>query len=103
MGIGDEIYVRGYVDEIRKDTVIVRNDGGYFGTVENEVYPVLGDADGFTKGYDNGVCDTIKAVLEIIDKQENKYQERDWFDSGYIYACRHFRAAVQALAEGREE
>ena len=39
MKIGDRIYVRGYVDEIRKDTVIVRNDGGYFGTTWNEVTP----------------------------------------------------------------
>ena len=37
MKIGDRIFVRGYVDEIRKDTVIVRNDGGYFGTVLSEV------------------------------------------------------------------
>ena len=37
MKIGDRIYVRGYVDEIRKDTVIVRNDGGYFGTILSEV------------------------------------------------------------------
>lgn len=35
--IGDEVYVHGYVDEIRKDTVIIRNDGGYFGTVPNEI------------------------------------------------------------------
>ena len=39
MKIGDRIYVRGYIDEIRKDTVIVRNDGGYFGTTWNEVTP----------------------------------------------------------------
>ena len=37
MKIGDRIFVRGYVDEIRKDTVIVRNDGGYFGTIPSEV------------------------------------------------------------------
>ena len=35
--IGDKIFVRGYIDEIRKDTVIVRNDGGYFGTILSEV------------------------------------------------------------------
>ena len=29
--------IHGYVDEIRKDTVIIRNEGGYFGTVEYEV------------------------------------------------------------------
>ena len=39
MKIGDRIFVRGYIDEIRKDTVIVRNDGGYFGTTWNEVTP----------------------------------------------------------------
>lgn len=37
MKVGDEVYIHGYVDEIRKDTVIIRNDGGYFGTVKNEV------------------------------------------------------------------
>ena len=37
MKIGDRIYVRGYIDEIRKDTVIIRNDGGYFGTIPSEV------------------------------------------------------------------
>ena len=37
MKIGDSVYVHGYVDEIRKNTVIIRNDGGYFGTVESEV------------------------------------------------------------------
>ena len=37
MKIGDEVYVHGYIDEIRKDTVIIRNDGGYFGTAPSEV------------------------------------------------------------------
>jgi len=37
MKIGDEIYVHGYVDEIRKNCVIVRNKGGYFGTVQEEI------------------------------------------------------------------
>lgn len=37
MKIGDEVYIHGYVDEIRKDTIIIRNDGGYFGTVPSEV------------------------------------------------------------------
>ena len=35
--IGQEVLIHGYVDEIRKDTVIIRNEGGYFGTVECEV------------------------------------------------------------------
>ena len=37
MKIGDRIFVHGYIDEIRKDTIIVRNDGGYFETVPSEV------------------------------------------------------------------
>lgn len=37
MKIGDEVYIHGYIDEIRNDTVIIKNDGGYFGTVESEV------------------------------------------------------------------
>lgn len=39
MKIGDEVYIHGYVDEIRKDTIIIRNKGGYFGTVQEEVVP----------------------------------------------------------------
>lgn len=37
MKIGDEIYVHGYIDEIRNDVVIIRNAGGYFGTDANEI------------------------------------------------------------------
>ena len=37
MKIGDRVFVHGYVDEIRKDTVIIRNNGGYFGTDKSEV------------------------------------------------------------------
>lgn len=35
--IGDRVFVHGYIDEIRKDTVIIRNTGGYFGTILSEV------------------------------------------------------------------
>ena len=37
MKIGDRVFVSGYIDEIRKDTVIIRNNGGYFGTIPSEV------------------------------------------------------------------
>lgn len=37
MKIGDRVYVHGHVDEIRKDTVIIRNEGGFFGTDPSEV------------------------------------------------------------------
>ena len=37
MKIGDRVLIIGTVDEIRKDTVIIRNEGGYFGTVKSEI------------------------------------------------------------------
>ena len=37
MKIGDEVLVHGYIDEIRNDCIIIRNDGGYFGTAPHEV------------------------------------------------------------------
>ena len=37
MKIGDRVYVHGYVDEILKDTVTIRNAGGYFRTVKSEI------------------------------------------------------------------
>jgi len=59
MKIGDRVYVHGYVDEIRKDTIIIRNDGGYFGTVPEEVVEigrVLGD-----------FCNRVKKEMESQD------------------------------------
>ena len=44
MKIGDKCFVSGYIDEIRKDTVIVRNSGGYFGTSPGEVITVYNTA-----------------------------------------------------------
>ena len=68
MRIGDEIYIHGYVDEIRNDVVIVRNGGGYFGTIPTEI--ITTDADcisrkeavnaclnGWNKGYEEIVED----------------------------------------------
>lgn len=44
MKIGDRCFVHGYVDEIRKDTIIIRNNGGYFGTDPGEVIVVTNTA-----------------------------------------------------------
>ena len=35
--IGQEVLIHGYVEEIRKDIIIIQNEGGYFGTVECEI------------------------------------------------------------------
>ena len=55
--IGQEVLIHGYVDEIRKDTVIVRNEGGYFGTVECEITDI-------EMPYTNDVLDKIRAEIE---------------------------------------
>lgn len=60
MKIGDEIYVRGIVDEIRGDTVIIKNEGGYFGTSKTEV--MLRDEE-----WDETVFDVDKFCL-LVDK-----------------------------------
>ena len=71
MKIGDRIYVRGYIDEIRKDTVIVRNDGGYFGTIPSEV--ITGELP--------------SAQPEIIHCKECKYgvqdEDKRWYCRGF--------------------
>ena len=75
--IGQEVLIHGYVDEIRKDTVIIRNEGGYFGTVEYEITDI-------EMSNTNDVLDKIRNeitmlltfnrqnVIEIIDKYKNE-------------------------------
>lgn len=38
MKIGDEVYIHGYIDEIRNDVIIIKNQGGYFGTIKEEIF-----------------------------------------------------------------
>jgi hypothetical protein len=54
MKIGDRVFVRGYIDEIRKDTVIIRNAGGYFGTIPSEV--IIGDLPSAQPEHTNSWC-----------------------------------------------
>ena len=56
MKIGDEVYIHGFVDEIRKDTVIIRNKGGYFGTDAEEVADVVERKKGEWKWSHGGQC-----------------------------------------------
>lgn len=58
MKIGDEVLIQGYIDEIRNDVVIIRNEGGYFGTVKSEIK--------------SDVLDNIRAEIES-DWQLKKY------------------------------
>ena len=79
--IGQEVLIHGYVDEIRKDTIIIQNDGGYFGTVEYEVTDIemsdtndvldkiraeITDLDGVN--YDQEYYEAVRDAVKIIDK-----------------------------------
>lgn len=64
MKIGDEVYVHGYVDEIRGDTIIIRNSCGYFGTDVHEVRQI--DAREKEEAKELGMGDRIKQKLEEL-------------------------------------
>lgn len=75
MQIGDEVYIHGYVDEIRSDAVIIRNEGGYFATVRSEIKPndedvgktcykiyVIAERPRFPNTYYDYFCDTVSCL-----------------------------------------
>lgn len=64
MKIGDEVFVHGYVDEIRNDVIIISNDGGYFGTVPTEIV----ESDG--KEYKRGRLDALSELKAYIREME---------------------------------
>lgn len=73
ISIGDEVWVHGYVDEIRKDCIIIRNDGGYFETVDEEIgycdeYEVLVDT---PQPEADKACDRYAVVNDKGDKEYN--------------------------------
>ena len=49
MKIGDEVYVHGYIDEIRNNCIIIHNRGGYFGTLPSEVHQIINRDENETK------------------------------------------------------
>lgn len=90
MKIGDVVYIHGYVDEIRKDTVIIRNDGGYFGTVPSEIV-----MSGLTQCKDcaNWIPGYITDQDDFIPPKCGKYQQM----------VGHSASDYCSLAERREE
>jgi hypothetical protein len=58
MKIGDEVCVHGFIDEIRKDTIIIHNEGGYFGTIPEEVVKAASaQPEGYVKIPETGIDD----------------------------------------------
>ena len=51
MKIGDEVWIHGYIDEMRKDIAIIKNEGGYFGAVYDEIVETV---EAVNKAYENG-------------------------------------------------
>ena len=70
MKIGDEVYVHGFIDEIRQDTIIIRNDGGYFGTVPSEVADKEETLQNLTKPYKSD-CISRQAALDAVNKNRD--------------------------------
>ena len=80
MKIGDEVYIHGYIDEMRKDIAIIKNEGGYFGAVYDEIQPkqinmsviedIKSEIETQKKGFppSSDYYKAINRVLNIIDK-----------------------------------
>ena len=81
MTIDDEIYVHGYLDEIRQDKVIIRNEGGYFGTVADELVEVIPKDQ-----YKARLKVDMAAMLEELKKEMNPIKECEY----QIYGKEHW-------------
>lgn len=82
MKIGDEVLIHGYVDEIRKDVVIIRNEGGYFGTAKSEVTKLI------KHGYWHILNDTdMTAVCSICGNDTMLYYGSVVTDFEYCPCC----------------
>ena len=80
MKLGQEVWIHGYIDEMRKDIAIIKNEGGYFGAVYDEIQPaqinmsVIEDIKAEIKAewqadmYDDkfGVADCLKIIEKHI-------------------------------------
>ena len=74
--IGDEVYIHGYIDEIRNDVVIIRNEGGYFGTSDREMFYYEEDERGYG---------TMNEADRKTEPQTNGYQT---FNGTSVYVSR---------------
>ena len=80
MHIGDEVFVHGYIDEIRNDTIIIRNVGGYFGTSRDEVFYYEEDERGY------GTMNEADRKTENCSEKPNNCDTckwGEWYRKGY--------------------
>ena len=92
MKIGDEVYIHGYVDEIRNDVVIIRNDGGYFGTIPEEVLLTGIEylADRKTEPQTELVNDSPILAKDLVDDEFNQYDEE-------CMRCKHLKLKCEFI------
>ena len=94
--IGDEVRVRGIVDEIRKDTVIIKNRGGYFGTDPREI-----ETDGCeTKTDDRSRI--LRAVGRYIQTQAEQNGLKALGVNGIVYNVEDILQELDALIRKEE-
>lgn len=94
--IGQEVLIHGYVDEIRKDTIIIQNDGGYFGTVEHEITEI--DATDTNEVLDK-IRDEIEAEMNDLYRQKSIDQRT----LTIIHACQRHIAIIDECTKGEDE
>lgn len=96
MKIGDRVLVRGVVDEIRKDTVIIRNRGGYFGTDPREI-----EADGCEPKTDDR-SRILRAVGRYIQTQAEENGLKALGVNGTVYNVEDVLQELDALIKEEE-
>ena len=74
MKLGQEVWIHGYIDEMRKDIAIIKNEGGYFGAVYDEIQPKI----------NMSVIEDIKA--EIKEKYDSIPYRNTEYDDAWIDA-----------------
>ena len=105
MKIGDRVLINGVIDEIRRDVVIIRNEGGYFGTIESEIAASVEEL--YNRAFEDGKKATIDALLDSIRCIQVQMREMvDSGDSAVDYAYRlfsDFRSAVEHALDDDED
>ena len=102
MKIGDRVFVHGYIDEIRKDTVIIRNNGGYFGTIPSEVITgELPSAQPLTDVEQRIFLRAISREEEICRKVDAEWGEGDEeCEINLVHACHEITRKVKGALWG---
>ena len=92
--IGDEVCIHGIIDEIRKDTIIIKNEGGYFGTVADEIMPSA-QPEPLT-GKEKMIFLAAMAKEENICKQiDDEYRDCELYEDSLVRTCQEIERKVR--------